>query len=161
MNKPLMLMVLGLPLLSMSSARADDPGPCEQTANAWIQALEAGDFEAVENLYAAEDTFIALESFGNRRQGPAGLSAMWDEAKAEASFLSVELKPLALTERDAFAVCVGELEATTELHADHSRWLLRIQGTWVLEKQEKGWRIIHEHFSPIAGVERVQSIETP
>ena len=47
----------------------------------------------------------------------------------------------------------------TRIVADDSRWQVHIRTTSVLHRKETKWRIVHEHSSPIRGVQRLTQIK--
>ena len=91
---------------------------------------------------------------------------MYEEAFKEVKFLTVKVE-LKSTHLDGIrGVCHLTFRSTMETRSEGDKGEaakveLYVQATWVLKKNKAGWKITHEHFSPIYGVERARPLGVP
>ena len=69
-------------------------------------------------------------------------------------FDKVVLEDLVVRQQGQVAWAICRFKADTTRRSDQSRWRLEIRTSFVLKQSDHGWKIVLEHSSPIAGVER-------
>jgi uncharacterized protein (TIGR02246 family) len=150
----------GTSLAIVVSVMAADGGAkqksAEEALGAWVAAFRSAKVADMTACYEDSEQVVAIESSGKVRQGAAAIRKMYEEAFAEVEFDEVKLEALQVRESGDVAWATCRLKAETVVRADRSRWTLHVQGSLVLKRDDGGWKIVVEHFSPIAGIPRVQ-----
>ena len=141
----------------------DEVNCLAEMVDGWGEALKAGDLNETLSYYVSTPDVMAVDSSGRVHKGPEGLRAMYEEAFKEVKFLDVkvEMQSTHLDGKDG--VCHLTFRSTMETKSEAGKGEaakveLYVQATWVLKKSKAGWKIAHEHFSPIHGVERVRPL---
>jgi len=134
--------------------------------NGWAEALKAGDLNRTLFHYASTPDVMAIDSAGRVHKGPEGLKAMYVEAFKEVKFLDVKVEMKSTHLAGIHGVCHLTFRSTMETKSEEGKGEaakveLYVQATWVLKKNKAGWKIAHEHFSPINGIERVRALGVP
>jgi ketosteroid isomerase-like protein len=107
-------------------------------------------------FYEDSKEVVAWESSGKVRAGAAGVRQMYQDAFDEVVFDSAILEDLKVRQDRNIAWAHGRFKADTTVRADKSRWVLHVRSSFVLKRQGDTWKIVFEHFSPLADVPRVQ-----
>jgi ketosteroid isomerase-like protein len=128
----------------------------EATLNSWASAWRAGDVDRVLSFYERSKDVVAIASSGRRYDGALGVRRMYEEAFNEAEWRQVELRDVKVL-RDgnlAWATCRFQAEALVK--PSDAAFVFTSQGSVVLRRSGDGWKIVLEHFSPIASEPRIQ-----
>lgn len=132
----------------------------------WAEALKAADLNRVLSLYVSTPDVLSIDSSGRVHKGPEGLKAMYEEAFKEVKFLDVKVEMKSTHLAGIHGVCHLTFRSTMETKSEGGKGEaakveLYVQASWVLKKNKAGWKIAHEHFSPIYGIERVRPLGVP
>jgi ketosteroid isomerase-like protein len=140
-------------LLAAAPARAASP---EQVLRDWAKAWRSSKIAAMTAFYEDSKEVVAWESSGKVRAGATGIRQMYQDAFEEVVFDAAVLEELKVREQGDVAWAHGRFKADTTVHADKSRWVLHVRASFVLTRDGDTWKIVFEHFSPLADVPRVQ-----
>ncbi|MCA9235357.1 MAG: nuclear transport factor 2 family protein [Planctomycetales bacterium] len=122
----------------------------------WADAWESSDVDKMMTLYAPGKETIAIESMGHLRRGPAEIRKMYQGAFDELIFDRVTLTPIAQSQHDSIAWAAYRYKAEIRLKSDNAKYVIEVQGTFVLKKEDDSWKIAMEHFSTIPDIPRVR-----
>jgi len=154
MIRALVLMAL---FLISGPARADGPECMADISKAFAEAMKAGDVDQILALYLDSAEVLAIESSGNVRRGSKGLRTMYEAAFAETTWTRADFELIRTDVRDQEGFCYFRFTAEgTYKKEGEGGFVLSTQGTWIVRKTKQGWRIVHEHFSPLDGIPRFQ-----
>lgn len=133
-------------------------GP-KATLEHWASAWRAGDVKKMLTFYGDSKDVFPIASSGRRYEGAAGVRTMYEEAFGEADWNNVQLRDVKVVRHGDVAWTSCRFQAEMTLKPDGVTLVFTSQGTVVLQRMENGWRIVLEHFSPIADVPRIQRKE--
>lgn len=157
--------VLALSTAALAGEK-DEANCLAEMVDGWAEALKAGDLNGTLSYYVSTPDVMAVDSSGRVHKGPEGLKAMYEEAFKEVNFLDVKVEMQSTHLDGKHGVCHLTFRSTMETKSEAAKGEaakveLYVQATWVLQKSKAGWKIAHEHFSPIHGVERVRPLGVP
>jgi len=157
--KRMVTALLALCLLA-SPAAAEEANCMTDMVKAFEEALVAGDLDGIMGLYIDSEDLLLVESTGKVRRGQEGIRAMYGEAFAEAAWTKAdfELTKTDLGDREGF--CFFRFAARGTIKGGTDEFALNVQGTWVVQNTKAGWKIVHEHMSPMDAIPRLQVIKT-
>jgi ketosteroid isomerase-like protein len=139
--------------LAVSPAAAASP---EGVLRDWTKAWRTSKVAAMTAFYEDSKDVVAWESSGKVREGAAGIRQMYEEAFDEVIFDAASLEELKIRQDGNTAWAHGRFKADTTVRADKSRWRLHVRSSFVLKRDGESWKIVFEHFSPMADIPRVQ-----
>lgn len=132
------------------------PASPEYVLRDWTKAWRTSKVVAMTAFYEDSKDIVAWESSGKVRQGTAGIRQMYQDAFDEVVFDATALEELKVRQEGNIAWAHGRFKADTTVRADKSRWLLHVRASFVLKREGDSWKIVFEHFSPLADIPRVQ-----
>lgn len=150
------LVFLALILFS-GPARAGGPECMTDLSKAFAEAMKAGDIDKIMAIYLDSAEVLSIESSGKQRRGSEGLRTMYEAAFAEATWTRADFELIRtdVGAKDGFCYFRFIAEGTYKKEGGGS-FVLSTQGTWIVRKTKEGWRIVHEHMSPLDGIPRLQ-----
>jgi ketosteroid isomerase-like protein len=151
----LSLVVLLIPALPAETDSQETACPKEFLEH-WAESLLDGKLDRTVAFYEDSKEVVAIQSSGKVRKGIAEIRKEYQAAFDEVEFEKVSLKSLSVRQNGGVAWATCEFKADTRVKADQRAWLLHVRSSFVLERSGKSWKIVLEHFSPIAGIPRVQ-----
>ena len=149
------LMVLLIPVVR-AETDSQDPACPKEFLQQWGGSLLDGKLDETVAFYEDSKEVVAVQSTGQVRKGIGEIRKEYQAAFDEVVFQEVALESLSVRQNGDVAWATCEFVADTLLKADQSEWVLHVRSSFVLQRSEKRWKIVLEHFSPIAGVPRAQ-----
>jgi ketosteroid isomerase-like protein len=149
-----LIITLAVVSVVQTPLRAADRSTPQKTLQQWCEAVKAGTLERVLACYEDGDDVVVILSWGVMRTGIADVRREYESAFNEVVFENVELRDLSVRETEQVAWAVARFQADTTRRSDQSKWRLVIRTSYVLKQTDDGWKIVFEHSSPIAGVDR-------
>ena len=153
---PLLPLVLLLIPVVRTETDSQDPACPKEFLQQWAESLPGGKLDETVAFYEDSKEVVAIQSTGTVRKGIAQIRKEYQAAFGEVVFEKVSLESLSVRQNGDVAWAACEFVADTRRKADQSEWVLHVRSSFVLKRSEKRWEIVLEHFSPIAGVPRVQ-----
>lgn len=143
-------------MVAASSVAAEEPssGP-EQLLQNWAAAWPDASVETMVSFYDSKSA-VAIESSGAMHKGLPAIRRMYRSAFEEVVWEKVRLKDLEVHRKGDVAWATCRFRADATLKANDARIVFTSQGSCVLRRTDSSWKIVLEHFSPIAGVPRIQ-----
>lgn len=152
--KGLLACVLSLSLASPARGVDESRTSPEEFLKQWAQAWSANEIQRMMSFYEDSEDLVVIASSGAAYKGTDGLRKMYKAAFEEANWNRVMLENLQVREERKIAWATGRFQANLQSQGREFRFTS--QGTFVLRRGDGGWKIVLEHFSPIADVPRVQ-----
>lgn len=146
-------------LISVSTARADEPPATHRLLEQWSAAWTEGDVAKMMTFYDSSKDTTAIESLGTIRKGPDEIRAMYQEAFEELTFDRVTLTPVVQGGGESAAWGTYRYVADVRLKSNGSKYVLEVLGTFVMRKADDTWRISLEHFSTLPDVPRARAAQ--
>jgi ketosteroid isomerase-like protein len=128
----------------------------EEVLRDWTKAWRTSKVAAMAAFYEDSKDVVAWESSGKVRDGAAGIRQMYEDAFNEVVFDAASMEELKIRQEGNTAWAHGRFRADTTVRADKSRWRLHVRSSFVLKRDGDTWKIVFEHFSPLADIPRVQ-----
>ena len=153
---PLLALVVLLVPLVRAETESQDPDCPKEFIEQWAESLLDGKLDETVGFYEDSKEVVAIQSTGKVRKGITQIRKEYQAAFDEVVFHEVSLELLSVRQSGDVAWATCEFKADTRLKADQTAWVLHVRSSFVLERSAKSWKIVLEHFSPIAGVPRVQ-----
>jgi uncharacterized protein (TIGR02246 family) len=122
----------------------------ESVEEAFYDAMQRGDLEAMMGLWSTEDEIFCVHPGGGRLSGHDAIRASW-EAIFAGGGLSVEIREI--TMQDSGVISVHSLVERIMVGAPPDGQLVECAVTNVYVKTAAGWRIMLHHGSPVAEIE--------
>ncbi len=129
-----------------------DPFPTEQTAVAQVlqelmDAVEHKDLDRVDSFHLYGPKFSKFDESGFSRQDAAGAQAAERNGLAAVKSFTATIEDLKV---DVFGpVSIATFVLNYSLELETARVSNRTRSTLVLAKSDAGWKIVHEHHSPL------------
>ncbi len=137
------------PFLHASSAE------CEQ---AFYEALEAADADAVAQLWLNDDDVCCIHPGGSRLVGIEAVMASW---RAILHHGPVRIRAISSRSLETPTMAVHNvLEEILIVHEDQQQ-LMHVIATNVYVKTPSGWKMLMHHASPAASEDAAQELEAP
>jgi len=145
--------------LLAATAQAEESNCLFDMTKAYETALTAGDIDGIMELYLDSVEILAIESGGQVRRGREGIRAMYAEALSEADWTEADFELIRtdLGKKEGF--CFFRFTARGASKPGPDGLILSVQGTWIVRNTKAGWRIVHEHMSPLDAVPRLRTIK--
>ena len=153
---PLLPLVLLLIPVVRAETDSQDPACPKESLQQWAGSLLDGKLDETVAFYEDSKEVVAIQSTGKVRKGTAQIRKEYQAAFGEVVFEKVSLESLSVRQNGDVAWATCEFKADTRVKADQRAWLLHVRSSFVLERSAESWKIVLEHFSPIAGIPRVQ-----
>ena len=141
-------------------ALAEETNCMTTVAGAFEAALVAGDLDGIMGLYLDSEEIQAVESSGKLRRGRTGIRTMYQEAFAEATWTAANFELIRTDLGDSEGFCYFRFVAKGAMKGNTDTFELNAQGTWIVRNTKAGWKIIHEHMSPLDSLPRLHVIKT-
>jgi ketosteroid isomerase-like protein len=122
----------------------------------WAKAWESNSVDKLASYYEESKELIAIDSLGRSHMGLAGVREMYAAAFGEADWQNVRVDRITLRAEGNFAWGVCRCRGDLTLKVDQQKLSFTSRGSFVLRRDGEHWRIAMEHFSPLAGEQRVQ-----
>ena len=145
-----------VPALVLAAGKPNRPATPEEFLQQWAKSQLDAELDATAAFYENSDEVVAIQSTGKVRKGIAEIREEYQAAFDEVVFQEVSLGSLSVRQRGDVAWATCELKSDTLLKSDETQWVLHVRSSFVLQRSEDTWKIVLEHFSPIAGIPRVQ-----
>ena len=126
----------------------------EASLESWAAAWTTGNVEQMMPFYEDSKNLVAIASSGKRYDGVLGIRNMYESAFKQAAWEKVTLEDVEIRREGEIAWAICRFQA--DLTANGGKLRFRSQGSFVLRQTAKTWKIAMEHFSPIAGVPRIE-----
>jgi len=127
-----------------------EKGSIKSVLDNCVRAIENSDFESFSKLWAHDPDIVVLGTdAGERLVGwdalKKAIQAQWAAFPHVKTTLSDVTVNLLSGERAAWATSVTSFKATMEATGNEIE--VSTRDTWVLDKRNKGWVIVHVHHS--------------
>ena len=129
------------------------PEECEQ---AFYDALESGDIEAVGDLWAEEDDVCCVHPGGARLIGPAAVKSSWALMLASGP---VQIRTLSRKSFESPTVAVTSVIEEVVVTQGKTRQLVHVLATNAFVKTGAGWKMVLHHAAA-APHGQAQDVET-
>ena len=144
------------PLSHADEATADS---ASKFIKSWAAAYTQNDPVRMMQFYDQSPETEIVISAGVIFQGHEAIKELYDESKREVRFLKSDTKNLRTRLLGNTAVVTFEHVFETEHLSEKSRWRGHVRTSSILHRIEDKWRIVHEHSSPIHGIDRISPVE--
>ena len=133
----------------------------QQALRAWADAMESSDLERTVGFYDDSSDTIVFLSWGEKRTGLQEIRKEYEAAFKDVVFDEVTLESLSVHRYGQVSWAASVFKADATRRSDLTQWCLHIRTSFVLRQRGDTWKIVLEHFSPIAGVPRAQRRSCP
>ncbi len=130
----------------------------ENVVKAWVTALNENDPEKLLAFYDRSEEMEVVVSAGVRYRGFKAVQKVYGESYKDFRFYDSSAKGVSGRLLGDTAIVTFEHIFKVRVEADDSRWQIHIRTTSVLHRFENTWKIVHEHSSPIRGIEYMAPI---
>ena len=138
---------------------ADDLEAFIETSHEALDAFMRGDPAPLQRLYSQRDDVTLANPFGPAQRG-------WEAVRATMARAAEHYRDGRALGFDQIAkyvtadiACVHELERfESKLAGSDEVTPVSLRCTSVFRREDDGWRIVHRHADPIAGVQPVESV---
>ena len=148
------ILILALLLTVSCEQKADieaERAAVKTVLDDYVACVENEDMELYAKNVAHDPDMVNYGGFGDPIIGWDALKEVMDNQNAQLSETEIEVSDMAIhvseTGKLAWATCLWKLKATM----GESPVELPIRCTWILEKRDAGWVIVHFHKSMAAG----------
>lgn len=150
-------LALWLSVVQISRA-ADAPKPdVRRVLGAWAEAWRAADIDKMMAFYEDSRAVVAIESRGVMHRGSAAVKMMYQNAFAELAWEKVGVEDVEVSQEGNVAWATFRWKADATAKKPVMPLSFDVRGSMVFKWDGRAWRIVHEHFSPIADVPRVKA----
>lgn len=127
---------------------------------AYARAYRSNQLQSILPLYRPGNKTISISSRGNRFVGFKHIREMYKNTFKYVRFIKVEATLQSYQKVGSNLICTARFSLTSFVRKNPKmRFLVQTQGSFVLTRSKGAWRIVHEHFSPIFGVPRLQTVK--
>ncbi len=147
-----------LVLLATHPALAEETNCMIDVTDAFEKALVAGDLDGIMGLYLDSEEILAVEASGKVRRGRKGISTMYQDTLAEADWTKADFELVRTDLETSEGFCYFRFKARGTMAGGAGEIVLAAQGTWCVRNTKAGWKIVHEHMSPLDTVPRSETI---
>ena len=127
----------------------------------WTDAIESSDLGRIVECYDDSKDAVVFLSWGESRTGRQEIRKEYETAFKNVVFDDVTLDVLKVHRCGQVAWATSVFKADTTRRSDQTQWHLTIRSSFVLRQAGDTWKIVLEHSSPIAGVQRAQRRSSP
>ena len=146
-------------LAAASHAEEAIEGSAENAIEDWVATFNDNDPEKLLAFYdRSEDTEVVVSS-GLRLRGYEAIQKAYNDDFKQVQFYDSSARAVSERLLGDTAIVTFEHVFKFQVTADESRWQIHVRTTSVLHRFEDEWRVVHEHSSPIRGIERMTPIE--
>jgi uncharacterized protein (TIGR02246 family) len=139
-----------------SAASEETQGGPGAMLSSWAAAWRTGDIDKMLAFYEQSNDVVAIASSGRRYAGKAGVRRMYEQAFGEADWREVELRDVKVLQDGNMAWTTCRFKAVMRVKLNDTTLVFTSQGSILVRRSGERWRIVLEHFSPIADVPRLQ-----
>lgn len=139
-----------------SAASEETQGGPGAMLNGWATAWRTGDLDKMLTFYEQSKDVVAIASSGRRYDGTAGVRKMYQQAFGEADWSEVQLRDVKVLQDGDMAWTTCRFQAVMRVKLKNTTLVFTSQGSILSRRSEGRWKIVLEHFSPIADVPRLQ-----
>jgi uncharacterized protein (TIGR02246 family) len=151
------ILLSGLFCASLLAIAADKPSPTpKQFLESWAEAWKSNNVDKLLSFYENSKDVVTVSSSGHLHKGTAEVRKMYEAAFGEATWERVTLEGLEIRHDGNVAWGTCRFKADFAPKAGKEKLIFASQGSFVLHKQGESWKIVLEHYSPIADVPRVK-----
>ena len=122
--------------------------PTAQDAeNAFYEALERGDVEAMMEVWAEDEEIVCVHPGGERLVGYEAVRSSWAQIAASGQKLKIHLSDQSVM--TGMMLAVHSLHEHVSAEDDQRRSAVPVAATNVYQRTGNGWRMIVHHASPV------------
>lgn len=122
--------------------------PTAQDAeNAFYEALERGDVEAMMEVWAEDEEIVCVHPGGERLVGYEAVRTSWTQFAASGQKLRVHLSDQSVM--TGMMLAVHSLHENVTVEGERRRRPVPVAATNVYLRTSNGWRMIVHHASPV------------
>ena len=137
---------------------ADAPRPdVRRVLPAWAETWRTADIDKMMAFYEDSRALVAVESRGVIHKGSAAVKMMYQNAFAELTWEKVGLEEIEVGQEGNVAWATFRWKAEATAKKPPMPLAFDVRGSMVFKWDGRAWRIVQEHFSPIADVPRVKA----
>ena len=130
------------------------PGETEQ---AFYDALEAGDLEALMELWADDEQIMCIHPGGPRLVGYESIRESWKEILASGT---LRIRPMQVRAIEGMMVAIHNLLEQVLMSGSRSSQVVEVSATNVYLKGPQGWKMVLHHASPATETDENEEIDT-
>lgn len=162
MKTELRLFVVFASFAASQSLAAREPtvASAETFIDSWAASYLNNDATATLDFYLLDESSRIIVSAGVMFQGEQAIEKFYAESYRDVEFTASKAKAVKTQLLDDMAIITFEHRYEFTVRADKSRFKGHIRTSSILRRADGEWKIVHEHSSPIAGIERIESIQT-
>lgn len=130
------------------------PGETEQ---AFYDALEAGDLDALMELWADDEQIMCIHPGGPRLVGYESIRESWKEILASGT---LRIRPMQVRAIEGMMVAIHNLQEQVLVSGSRSSQVVEVSATNVYLKGPQGWKMVLHHASPATETDENEEIDT-
>ncbi|MCE2679371.1 MAG: nuclear transport factor 2 family protein [Burkholderiales bacterium] len=130
------------------------PGETEQ---AFYDALEAGDLDALMALWADDEQIMCIHPGGPRLVGYESIRESWKEILASGT---LRIRPMQVRAIEGMMVAIHNLQEQVLVSGSRSSQVVEVSATNVYLKGPQGWKMVLHHASPATETDENEEIDT-
>ncbi len=154
------LAFLAIVCLANASRAADAVGdPAGNVIKDWVATINQNDPKKLLAFYDESEETEIVVSAGLVYRGFEAIAAIYEDSAKHVHLYDSSARKIRTRLLGATAIVTFEHVFKFREIADDARWQVHIRSTSVLHRFGDRWKIVHEHSSPIRGVEPVVRIE--
>ena len=117
----------------------------QETEQAFYEALEAGDLDALMALWADDEHVVCIHPGGPRLVGHESIRASWKELLDTGP---LRIRPTAVRAVEGVMVAIHNLVEQVTVSGSRNPQVVEVTATNVYLKGPQGWKMVLHHASP-------------
>ncbi len=117
----------------------------QETEQAFYDALEAGDLDALMALWADDEQIVCIHPGGPRLVGHESIRASWKELFDNGP---LRIRPVAMQAIEGVMVAIHNLVEQVLISSSRNPQVVEVTATNVYLKGPQGWKMVLHHASP-------------
>ncbi len=117
----------------------------QETEQAFYEALEAGDLNALMALWADDEQIVCIHPGGPRLVGHESIRASWKELFDNGP---LRIRPVAVQAIEGVMVAIHNLVEQVLISSNRNPQVVEVTATNVYLKGPQGWKMVLHHASP-------------
>lgn len=117
----------------------------QETEQAFYDALEAGDLNALMSLWADDEQIVCIHPGGPRLVGHETIRASWKELFDNGP---LRIRPVAIQAIEGVMVAIHNLVEQVLISSNRNPQVVEVTATNVYLKGPQGWKMVLHHASP-------------